>query len=291
MKRILITGANSYIGSSFGSYLQQWPQQYTVDTLDMTAENWQSKSFAQYDVVFHVAGIAHSEVGKLSEDKKQLLFAVNCDLAVATAKKALQEGVKQFIFMSSAIVYGASSRIGRDKKITRDTLPNPVNCYGQSKLKAEEGLRKVCAEGMKLAILRPPMIYGPGCKGNFPALVRAANKLPFFPFVNNRRSMLYIGNLTEFLRLLVITGEGGLFWPQNAEPVNTGKLVQELAKLNNKKIWLVKGFFPLLWLFSFLAPAVNKVFGSLWYEPALSQYEKQYQLFSFLDSLRLTIKK
>ena len=104
MKRILITGANSYIGTSFEKYLKEnYPVQYQVDTVDMIDGSWREKSFAGYDSVYHVAGIAHSDNGKISEEKKKLYYAVNTELTVETAKKAKADGVKQFIFMSSAI--------------------------------------------------------------------------------------------------------------------------------------------------------------------------------------------
>lgn len=108
MKKILITGANSYIGTSFENYLQQWFDKYQVDTVDMIDGSWREKSFGGYDVVFHVAGIAHSDTGKISKEKEKLYYTVNTDLTIETAKKAKADGVKQFIFMSSAIVYGES---------------------------------------------------------------------------------------------------------------------------------------------------------------------------------------
>ena len=104
MKRILITGANSYIGTSFEKYLEKWPEKYQVDTVDMIDGSWREKDFSGYDVVYHVAGIAHSDNGKISPEREKLYYAVNTTLAVETAKKAKAEGVKQFIFMSSASV-------------------------------------------------------------------------------------------------------------------------------------------------------------------------------------------
>jgi len=140
MKKILITGANSYIGTSFEDYLKQFADEYTVDTIDMIDGSWRNKSFEGYDAVFHVAGIAHSDNGKISEEREKLYYAVNTDLTVETARKAKAEGVKQFIFMSSAIVYGESAPIGKEKIITMDTPVSPANCYGDSKVQAEKGI-------------------------------------------------------------------------------------------------------------------------------------------------------
>ncbi len=107
MKKILITGANSYIGTSFEKYIKDiFSSEYQVDTIDMIDGSWRQKSFAGYDVVYHVAGIAHSDNGKISAEKEKIYRSVNTDLTIETAKKAKADGVKQFIFMSSAIVYG-----------------------------------------------------------------------------------------------------------------------------------------------------------------------------------------
>jgi nucleoside-diphosphate-sugar epimerase len=164
MKKILITGANSYIGTSFEKYVSQWPDKYIVDTVDMIDGTWKQKDFSKYDVVFHVAGIAHvSPNPKL----KELYYKVNRDIAIETAKKAKLEGIKQFIFMSSIIVYGESGRINEKKIINRDTVPRPANSYGDSKLQAEKGIKALENNRFKVVILRPPMIYGKGSKGNY----------------------------------------------------------------------------------------------------------------------------
>ena len=177
MKRILITGANSYIGISFEKYVSQWPEKYETDTVDMIDGSWREKSFAGYDAVFHVAGIAHSDNGKISEEKEKLYYSVNTDLTIETAKKAKEDGVKQFVFMSSAIVYGESAPIGKQKIITKETPVSPANCYGDSKVQAEKGLKGLEDDRFKVVILRPPMIYGKGSKGNYPVLVKVAKKV------------------------------------------------------------------------------------------------------------------
>ena len=243
MKKILITGANSYIGTSFEKYLKEnFPEAYQVDTVDMIGNSWREKSFSGYDAVFHVAGIAHSDSGKISEEKSKLYYAVNTDLTVETAKKAKADGVSQFVFMSSAIVYGESAPIGARKLITRDTPVSPANCYGDSKVQAENGIRPLSDDSFRVVILRPPMIYGKGSKGNYPLLAKLALKTPIFPYVNNERSMLYIENLCEFVRLMVENQEQGTFWPQNPEYSNTGELVKLIAQAHGKKVRIIKGF-------------------------------------------------
>lgn len=288
MKRVLITGANSYIGTSFEKYMSQWPEKYQVDTVDMIDGTWREMSFAGYDSVYHVAGIAHSDTGNVTEERKAFYYKINTDLTVETAKKAKADGVKQFIFMSSAIVYGDSAPIGKSKVITKDTPVNPANFYGDSKVQAENGILPLNDVSFKVVILRPPMIYGPGSKGNYPVLSKLAQKLPVFPVVNNQRSMLYIGNLMEFVRLMVENEEQGIFWPQNAEYSNTTELVQLIAQAHGKKIVIVPGFTWALKLLSHVTGLVNKAFGSLSFDLNMSKYRQDYRKISLAESIQKT---
>ena len=291
MKKILITGANSYIGMSFEAYLRQWPDQYAVTTVDMIDGSWRQTSFAGYDTVYHVAGIAHSDSGKITEEKKALYYKINTDLTVETAQKAKADGVRQFIFMSSAIVYGDSAPVGQQKMITKDTPVSPANCYGDSKVQAENGIRPLADDGFKVVILRPPMIYGKGSKGNFPLLVKLADKLPVFPKVSNQRSMLYIGNLVEFVRLMIDHEENGVFWPQNAEYSNTSDMVRQIAAANGRKLLLVPCLTWLLKLASHATGLVNKAFGNLSYDQSMSYYPTKYRKYSLEDSIKESVSQ
>lgn len=288
MKKILITGANSYIGISFENYMKQWADDYQVDTVDMIDGTWREKDFSPYDVVFHVAGIAHSDNGKISAEKEKLYYAVNTDLTVETAKKAKADGVGQFIFMSSAIVYGESAPIGKSKVITKDTPLSPANCYGDSKVQAEKGILPLNDDSFKVVVLRPPMIYGKNSKGNYPTLAKMALKMPVFPYVKNERSMLYIENLCEFIRLMIQNDESGVFWPQNGEYSNTSELVRMIAAAHGKKVGIVKGFGWALKLMSPLTGLVNKAFGSLSYDMSLSEYKENYRVADLKKSIELT---
>lgn len=287
MKRILITGANSYIGTSFEKWAAQWPNKYSVDTIDMKDGQWKEKDFSKYDVVFHVAGIAHVSSDPKMED---LYYKVNRDLTIETAKKAKSEGVKQFIFMSSIIVYGDSSYINKKRCIDINTIPKPSNFYGNSKLQAEEGIKPIENDEFKIVILRPPMIYGKGSKGNYPKLAKVAQKLPIFPDIDNERSMLHIDNLCEFIRLMIENEESGVFFPQNSEYVRTSKLVELIAEAHGKKIKLTKVVNPLLKLMSNFLIIVNKVFGNLVYEKSMSEYKQKYRIKDLRESIRVTEK-
>ncbi len=289
MKKILITGANSYIGVSFENYIKaNCPKQYAVDTVDMVNGSWREKDFSAYDTVFHVAGIAHADVGKVSDEIKAKYYAVNTDLTVETAKKAKADGVKQFIFMSSAIVYGESAPIGKTKVITKDSKPVPANFYGDSKLQAENGILPLQDENFNVVVLRPPMIYGKGSKGNYPVLSKFAKKLPIFPYVKNERSMLYVENLCEFVRLMVENEEHGIFHPQNSEYSNTSELVKIIAGVYGKKIVIVKGFTWALKIMSLLTGLVNKAFGSMSYDISISEYRDSYVVCGLKESIERT---
>jgi len=285
MKKILITGANSYIGTSFERWVSRYPDRYSVDTIDLKDEKWREKSFNGYDVVFHVAGIAHvSNNPKL----KDLYYKVNRDLAIETAKKAKEDGVKQFIFMSSIIVYGDSAHINNKKIIDNNTKPQPSNFYGDSKLQAEQGILALESESFKVVILRPPMIYGKGCKGNYPKLVKAALKLPVFPDIDNERSMLHIDNLCEFVRLMIDNEERGIFFPQNKEYIKTSEMVKVIAETHGKKIRLTKVFNPVLKLLAYKVGFINKVFGNLVYEKSMSEYKENYRVRDVRESISLS---
>lgn len=262
-----------------------------METVDMLDGAWREKDFSAYDVVYHVAGIAHSDTGKISEEKEKLYYAVNTGLTIEVAQKAKAEGVKQFIFMSSAIVYGESAGIGKSKIITKDTPVSPLNCYGDSKVQAENGILPFADDSFKVVVLRPPMIYGKGSKGNYPTLAKFAKKLPVFPYVNNQRSMLYIENLTEFVRLMIANEESGIFWPQNREYSNTSELVKMIATVKGKKVILVKGFAWALKLLGAFVGMVNKAFGNLAYEMSLSEYKEDYRVASLQESIERTEKE
>lgn len=294
MKKVLITGANSYIGMSFEKWMAKMhPGEFEIDTLDMQDDAWRNEDLSKYDVVFHVAGIAHADIGHVTEERKALYYRVNCDLAIETAEKVKNARVKQFVFMSSIIIYGDSAPLGKKKIIKKNTKPHPANFYGDSKWKADKGIRKLNSEDFHVAVLRPPMIYGKDSKGNYPVLSRLAKFLPIFPKINNERSMLHIDNLCEFLFLLMESGEGGIYFPQNAEYVKTCEMVKEIAKCVGHRIWITK----VLNLFVRIAGKipgkisgmVNKAFGNLVYEKSMSEsFAGKYQVRKLRETIRAT---
>ncbi|MGM0198683.1 NAD-dependent epimerase/dehydratase family protein [Enterococcus sp. DIV1314a] len=285
MKRVLITGANSYIGSHVEEWLKKNPDAYSVDTIDMIDGKWKVKDFSQYDVIYHVAGIAHADVGNVSEERKLLYYKINTDLAVEVAQKAKNEGVKQFIFMSSMIVYSGCE----EKFITKDTAPVALNFYGDSKWQADQKIRAIETRDFKVVVLRPPMIYGNKSKGNYAELVKLATKLPVFPVVINRRSMLYIDNLCEFVKLMIDNQESGVFFPQNSQYTVTSEMVHMIAKTKGHKIVMIPGFgwiIKLLMKFpGKIGGLATKAFGDSAYDLKMSEYKINYRVVGFEESI------
>lgn len=275
MKRILITGKNSYIGTSVEAWLMREPDKYMVDTVDMEDDSWKEADFSMYDVVFHVAGIVHI---KETSNKQDLYFKVNRDLAYDTAKKAKENRVRQFIFLSSMNVYGIDKGI-----IGIDTPLNPNSIYGKSKLEAERLIQDLGDDSFIIATLRPPMVYGKGCRGNYPRLAGLVKKILIFPKVDNIRSMIYIDNLSEFVKQLIDNRSGGLFFPQNKEYVNTSEMVRLIAEVHGRKVVMTKIFNPLVKVLKF--STIDKLFGNLVYEMNMSDYENNYRVWDFRESI------
>lgn len=317
MKRILIAGANSYIGTSLERYLleynaSQGRELYRVDTISQRDSLWENHDFHGYDAVFQASGIAHVDTGAVTLEQQALYYRVNCDLAVATARKAQEAGVGLFLYPSSIIVYGDSAPYGKSRVITRRTPADNQHFYGDSKIRAEEELSRLLLEGkeklpvsgsddregqgteraFQVAILRLPMVYGKGSKGNYPLLAKLADRLPFFPDVQNQRSMIYIENLCEFIRQRIEEGQGGLYFPQNPEYTTTSRMVQEIAAAHGKKVRLLKVLNPLVALASRMPGKIgamaNKAFGSLVYDRDMSGNVESYCLYDLQESIRRT---
>ena len=278
---ILITGANSYVGMSVERWITSHSA-YQVHTLDMLNPEWRNFDFSEYDVVYHVAGIAHVNADPKMEG---LYYKVNRDLTIEVASKAKEAGVKQFIFMSSMIVFHESQSL-KQEVLTIDTQPNPNGFYGDSKLQAENGLHELECDTFKVCILRPPMIYGKGSKGNFPRLISLAAKTPIFPEFHNQRSMLYIDNLAEFVLQAIDNQLSGTFYPQNKELSDTVEIIRYFAKAQNHHIFFWKWLNPFVRLGSHFLQPLNKMFGTYYYNPQMSEMPFDYQIVSFEESLK-----
>ena len=290
MTKALLTGAGSYVGESVRKYILNSSKDFQIDAVDTMgtstgsgqAKYWKNVDLSQYDVVFHVAGIAHVNADPKMEP---LYYKVNRDLTIKVAKYAKEAGVKQFIFMSSQIVFHESQSL-KGEVLTAETKANPNGFYGDSKLQAELGIKPLEDANFKVCILRPCMIYGPNAKGNFLRLAKLATKVPVFPEWHNKRSMLYIDNLAEFVKQTIERQLSGTFYPQNREQADTVEIIRFFAKEAGHKVWITRLFNPCVWLGSFVLQPINKMFATYYYDPEMSKYDFDYQLVSREESLK-----
>lgn len=279
--KVLVTGKDSYVGDSFINYAREhYGENLNITVIDMIDGSWRKKDFSEFDVVFHVAGIAHADINYIDEETREKYYKVNTDLAIEVANKCKTEGVKEFIFMSSMIVYGDSAPVGKKKIITKNTIPKPANFYGDSKLQADVGVRELADEKFKVVCLRPPMIYGKGSKGNYPILAKMAKILPVFPNIYNQRSMLYIDNLCEFLCKMIlaeIDKQSIVLIPQNGEYTRTSDMVKRIGDVSGNRIILTRVFNPFVRIAARvpgkIGGIVNKAFGNNCYQFSISEYQ------------------
>lgn len=279
--KILITGKDSYIGTSFEKWIEQYDDAYIVDAIDVRDDNWKQQSFVGYDAILHVAGIAHINAKKIDDS---LYYKVNRDLAVDLAVKAKQDGVKQFVFLSSMSVYGIEQGV-----ITKDTIPTPKSSYGKSKLEAEQRLNELVDNAFKVSMIRPPMVYGKGCKGNYIYLDKLTNLVSVFPKVQNKRSMIHIDVLSEFIKVVIDNQIAGTLYPQNKEYICTSDMVKRMAQHKGKRLILVPGFDRVFKMTAKKVDLVCKVFGDLLYEENISKVGYDYQTISFDESIKRSL--
>jgi len=277
MKKILITGANSYIGTSLEKWLMQNPENYQVDTVDMIGDSWRDMDFSLYDAVVHVAGIVHQ---KEKKENAALYYKINCNLAGEVAQKAKTDGIRQFILLSTMSVFGVASGV-----VDNCTIPQPVNNYGRSKLQAEGLVMSYQDESFRVAVIRPPMVYGRGSKGNYSTLSLFARRLPAFPDIKNERSMIYIENLCLFLQTIIDKCSSGIFHPQNSKYICTSDMVRLIAKSHGHHLYMTRMLNPLIKLLRL--GVVTKIFGSLTYSWSLSA-DAAIDRFDLETSVRLT---
>ncbi len=259
MKKVLVIGAHSYIGQKFKEYISEMNiKNIAVDLVSASDGSWSQVDFSLYDTVMHLSGIVHKKERKSMES---LYFNVNHKLAVEVAKKAKEKNVKQFIFMSTAAVFGTY-----ESCITKETIPNPTTYYGKSKFAAEQEIMILQDDMFHIAIVRPPMVYGKNCKGNYARLIKLAKYTPVFPKIHNKRSMLNINNLSKYLLQLILHEKKGFFHPQDNEFADTCELIIKLREEMGKKTILISIFNPLIKILCRYINELNKLFGNFYYK-------------------------
>ncbi|MBN1187167.1 MAG: NAD-dependent epimerase/dehydratase family protein [Bacteroidales bacterium] len=232
MTSLLITGSSGFVGSYFISNNTS----FRIRQADLLTKKVPEIDFKGTDSVLHLAALAHQlkpvEIGQY--------ISVNSDLSFDLASHAKAMGVKHFVFMSTVKVYGNS---------TTGTIPwdefaacSPKDPYGISKLQAEKRLKKLEDDNFKVAIVRSPIVYGPNVKANMLNFIRLVDKLPMLPFasIQNRRSMVYLGNLMALLELIINRRAAGIFLASDPKPLSTTSIVELIAANLRKKIRLIK---------------------------------------------------
>lgn len=280
-KHILITGIHSYIGNNLRDYIYHKELPVVVSMISMRDESFKKLDYSQYDCILHVASIVHQKSRKIDFND---YYHCNVEKTIEIAQLAKEAGIKHFVFLSSMAVYGSGIT-----RISKDTIPRPDNYYGRTKLIAEEKLLELADDHFKVAIVRPPMVYGKDCPGNYKVLSRLASRVRFFPEIENERSMIYIDNLSICLYEIINSGSDGIYYPQNIDYVNTFNLVQEIASCHGHRITGIKILNPMINVLRKYMSVFKKVFGDLAYDKSLSILEKgNYQLVEFKETIKET---
>lgn len=283
--KILITGKNSYIGNALKDYLSG-DKTFEIETISLRTNAWKNVDLSQYDSIFHVAGIAHN---KKNSKHNPLYFAVNRDLTLALAKEAKQAKVKQFIYMSSAIIFGKDTKPNNDQFIDV-SQPNPIGVYAKSKYEADTQLSELNSVDFNVVNIRAPIVYGPNCKGNFPQLIHWAHLFYWLPKMDNQRSMVYIDNLNELIKLIFLNQSKGLFYPQNERYISTNEIIEYSRLAKGLKTRYSKSLGMLLRAF-ICVPILKKVYGDKKYAHSDSaHFDNQYQVVKTSDSIKQTIQ-
>jgi nucleoside-diphosphate-sugar epimerase len=231
-KTVMITGSTGFVGTNF----IKKSDDLIIKEVDLLSSKIDDIDFSDCDCVFHLAALVH----QMNREPKEDYFYVNRDLAYELAKKAKSKGVKHFVFMSTAKVYGESTT-GRESW-KEDTECQPVDQYGESKLQAEKLIQSIEDKHFKVAVIRSPMIYGPGVKGNMYNLIKLLDKHPILPLggIQNKRSMVYVDNLTALVKRIIDKIESGIYIAGDQSPISTSILCRLIAKNLNKRIILIK---------------------------------------------------
>ena len=247
---ILITGATGFVGKALVQRLladdesrrlvvavrrsgQRWPEQVLpIVTGDLHPSTDWSIALEGVAVVVHSAARVHV-MHDTEADPLAAFRAVNVEGTLNLARQAAAAGVKRFVFVSSVKINGESTQLGR--AFTEVDLPNPQDAYGQSKHEAEQGLRQLSADtGMKVAIIRPPLVYGPGVKANFASLMRAVQRGWPLPLgaVHNQRSLVALDNLVDFIVTCITHPQAAnqTFLVSDGQDLSTTELVRGMAQ-------------------------------------------------------------
>ena len=280
-ENILLTGSNGYLGSTF---LNQYKNKYSFEKFSLLNQKLKDINFDSIDIILHCAALVHQKV----EHSYEKYHEINVDYPIKLAKLAKQNGVKQFIFISTIAVYGEDIQ-----KLDENTTSNPITPYGKSKLEAENQLLELSDNSFIVSIIRPPMIYGKNAPGNIDSLIKLVKKLPILPLgkIDNKRSFISIQNLCYIIDEIITQKQNGIFLASDDEPLSTSKLIELIAKNLDKKIYLIKiPFFESL--LKLVKPSFHKrLYGSLEVDNTLTKEKLNLKNpYSVEDGIRVMIK-
>lgn len=289
MKKILVVGKGGFVSNTFVNYMEKFGSQYQITVVSSMNHEWEQYDFTGYDAVYNASGLAHANA---IDGSDELYYEVNGRLPGEIAAKAKAENVPLYISMSSQIIYGDMTGVGKKKVINSNTKPTAEGIYGKSKIMGEREVLQYADDKFKTAIIRPPMIYSENAPENFERLCKFAVKSPIFPNLYNEQSMIYADNLCELLRLIIENQAGGIYFPQEPEYIHTSKLVKDISKVSGKKMWVTKIFNPILRLVSGKIRFVRKAFGSLVYDKSLSgHFDWKYCVVPYKETVRRIAEK
>lgn len=286
--KVLITGKNSYIGCHIREWLEKSEDDFQAECIGVRGNEWKQIDFSQYQAVIHAAGIVHRK----DITDWTAYQSVNVDLTAEIARKAKSSGVHHFVFLSSMGVYGLEKTLPHSAVIDNDTIPAPNSLYGRSKLWAEQELKKLQDSNFTVTFVRPPNVYGKDCPGGYikgySAIVRY---VPIIPraFENAKQSMLYIDNLCELIRLILISGAGGTFLPQDDVIPTAVQLMAEIYRGMGKRVRQSTMLGRLLSILPKVS-VVRKVYGGIEYSAEISDcFENRYVVVPFREAVKRTV--
>lgn len=254
MKKLLVTGSNGFVGSYF---IEKYKDKYDINKFSFLNDDFEELNCKYLDIVLHLSAFVHQMAGVSKAEYEK----VNIIQTLELAKKTKESGAKHFIFMSTVKVYGEET----DIPYAEYTQCTPLDDYGKSKLKAEVELLKLEDENFKVSIIRTSIVYGYGVKANIKSLIKLVAKVPVLPFsgIENRRSLVYVGNLCHLVNVVIERKKQGIFMCCDDEPLSTSKLIELIANNLDKKVYLIKiPFFETV--LKILKPSFHKrLYGSL----------------------------
>lgn len=247
--RIIITGKNGYLSKKLYYFLTNL--NHTVELISVRDDKWKIIDFSGYECFIHCAGYVHKKETKKNRVK---FFEINTNLTIEIAKKAKNDGLKHFIFISSMAIFG-----GLRGAISKETNPKPRNAYGLSKLKAEIGLSELLTNHFKVSVLRPPVIYSNDSPGNIRFLLKVLQFFPFFPTIKNKKSFISIDNLLYYINE-VINLRNNFINISDGLPISSFDFVKKYKP----NVIGISFFNPMFQLFSFLP--LFRIFDSQYYK-------------------------